>query len=132
MNSLIYFLLFLIFLLESCKAASLGKGFNRGDKNDAEKNKALSNEETTYNSQIDSITKIPDNFNPSTITYSDYVKDFLDEQKNLPEKRPLADDHFNKKMIALAVVLVCIFVVVLKIMILKALGCNWFMIWCLI
>ena len=60
------------------------------------------------------------------------MNDFLDEQNNLPKERPLADEHFNKIIIALAVVLACIFVVVIKIMILKALGCNWFMIWCLI
>ena len=119
MKSLICYVLFSTFLLESCKAAPLDRGFDRGDENDAIKNRALSNDDTTNNIQIDSITKIPESFNPNTITYSDYVNNFLDEQNNLHKERPLVDEHFNKKMIALAVVLVCIFVVVLKIMILN-------------
>ena len=131
MKSLILFVLFSIFLLKICKAAPLNRDFDKSQDDNAIKNKALPNDDATNNSQTESVTKVPEIFNPSTITYSDYVNDFLDEQNNLPERR-LADEHFYKKIIALAVVLVAMLGVVVKIMILKELGCNWCVIWCLL
>ena len=101
MKLLIWFVLFSIFVFKTCKSAphinfdedkngvkvtatpiSANNVEDKEDKNDEE------------NNQPESATKIPENFKQSSITYSNYVNNFLDEQNNLPE-RPLADDDFR-------------------------------------
>ena len=101
MKLLIWFVLLSIFIFNTCKSApqrrfdesrdgakltttpiSANNVEDKEDKNDQEKN------------QPESVTKLPENFEQSSITYSNYVNNFLNEQNNLPE-RPLADDDFR-------------------------------------
>ena len=85
------------------------------------------NKNDIYTNNIDiqqkSQTVTKKNSKLTTITYNDFMKKFLEEQKKVTEK-PVVDEHLDKKIIAVSIVF-SIFLVLL-IMILKDFICEFY------
>ena len=99
MKLLILFILLTIFIFNACESAP-HINFDE-DKNGVKvtatplsANKITGDKNDQKNNQPESVTKLPESFEQSSFTYSNYVNDFLDEQNSLPD-RPLADDDFR-------------------------------------